>query len=101
MFAFRSFQPIGVLPLQESGEAEPSFILQQLEAMDPTEDDIDLKGAAATMFRAGEITVSYFPNNCWQTSASQLSFLDMGRSVHFLSRYDSAPGIPGHGTERN
>ncbi|KAJ7344033.1 cytochrome P450 [Mycena albidolilacea] len=41
---------------QESGEAEPSFILQQLEAMDPTEDDIDLKGAAATMFGAGEIT---------------------------------------------
>ncbi|KAJ6559762.1 cytochrome P450 [Mycena capillaripes] len=36
--------------------AMPSFILTQLEVMDETEDDIDLKGAAAVMFAAGEAT---------------------------------------------
>ncbi|KAJ6559780.1 cytochrome P450 [Mycena capillaripes] len=40
----------------EAGEAMPSFILTQLEGMDGTEDDMDLKGAAATMFGAGEAT---------------------------------------------
>ncbi|KAJ6559776.1 cytochrome P450 [Mycena capillaripes] len=41
---------------KEAGEAMPSFILTQLEGMDGTEDDVDLKGAAATMFGAGEAT---------------------------------------------
>ncbi|KAJ7858819.1 cytochrome P450 [Mycena olivaceomarginata] len=41
---------------REIGQAQPSFILQQLEAMDPLEDDLDLKSAAAIMFGAGEAT---------------------------------------------
>jgi hypothetical protein len=68
--------------------------------MDPLEDDLDLKSAAAIMFGAGEATVAIsqinsdkdLPLNC---------FVDMERSVHFPSRYDSAPRIPGHGTEGN
>ncbi|KAJ7926720.1 cytochrome P450 [Mycena leptocephala] len=48
---------------QEVGEALPSFILTQLEKMEHSEDeDEDLKGAAATMFAAGEATVGYFSN---------------------------------------
>ncbi|KAJ6524200.1 cytochrome P450 [Mycena capillaripes] len=41
---------------QEAGEAMPSFILTQLEETGLNEDDEDLKGAAATMFAAGEAT---------------------------------------------
>ncbi|KAJ7146600.1 cytochrome P450 CYP621A2 [Mycena epipterygia] len=44
-------------PLEtESGDAMPSFILAQLEKMEDNEDENDLKGAAATMFAAGEST---------------------------------------------
>jgi len=41
---------------REVGEAKPSFILEQLEEMEEATDDEDLKGAAATMFGAGEAT---------------------------------------------
>ncbi|KAF7352084.1 Cytochrome P450 [Mycena venus] len=40
----------------EAGEARTSFILEQLERMEEGEDDEELKGAAATMFGAGEST---------------------------------------------
>ncbi|KAJ7511587.1 cytochrome P450 [Mycena galericulata] len=39
-----------------TGEAMPSFILENLEEMEEGEDEEDLKGAAATMFGAGEVT---------------------------------------------
>ncbi|KAJ7343716.1 cytochrome P450 [Mycena albidolilacea] len=45
-----------VKKLQKAGEALPSFILDQLEQMGEGEDEEDLKGAAATMFAAGEAT---------------------------------------------
>ncbi|KAF7342915.1 Cytochrome P450 [Mycena sanguinolenta] len=38
------------------GEAMPSFIREQLEQMEGSEDEEQLKGAAATMFAAGELT---------------------------------------------
>jgi len=41
---------------RETGEAMPSFILEQLEEMVEGADEEDLKGSAATMFGAGEIT---------------------------------------------
>ncbi|KAF8175026.1 cytochrome P450 [Mycena galopus ATCC 62051] len=41
---------------REAGEAMPSFILEQLEDMEEGADEEDLKGAAATMFGAGEVT---------------------------------------------
>ncbi|KAJ7447848.1 cytochrome P450 [Mycena latifolia] len=41
---------------KETGTAAPSFILAQLEEMGDDEDENDLKGAAATMFGAGEAT---------------------------------------------
>ncbi|KAJ7302115.1 cytochrome P450 [Mycena albidolilacea] len=41
---------------QKVGEALPSFILAQLEQTAQSEDDEDLKGAAAAMFAAGEST---------------------------------------------
>ncbi|KAF7342868.1 O-methylsterigmatocystin oxidoreductase [Mycena sanguinolenta] len=41
---------------QRLGEAMPSFIREQLEQMDESEDEEELKGAAATMFEAGEST---------------------------------------------
>ncbi|KAJ7761244.1 cytochrome P450 [Mycena maculata] len=41
---------------KEAGEAAPSFILSYLEKMEEGDDEADLKGAAATMFAAGEMT---------------------------------------------
>ncbi|KAJ7463649.1 cytochrome P450 [Mycena latifolia] len=41
---------------KETETAAPSFILAQLEEMGDNEDENDLKGAAATMFAAGEAT---------------------------------------------
>ncbi|KAJ6600942.1 cytochrome P450, partial [Mycena vulgaris] len=41
---------------KETGNAIPSFIQAQLERMGDDEDEADLKGAAATMFGAGEAT---------------------------------------------
>ncbi|KAF7353495.1 O-methylsterigmatocystin oxidoreductase [Mycena sanguinolenta] len=41
---------------QKLGEAMPSFIREQLERMEESEDEEELKGAAATMFAAGEQT---------------------------------------------
>ncbi|KAJ7488871.1 cytochrome P450 [Mycena latifolia] len=41
---------------KENGTATPSFILENLEEMEDGEDEDDLKGAAATMFAAGEAT---------------------------------------------
>ncbi|KAJ7146587.1 cytochrome P450 [Mycena epipterygia] len=46
---------------KESGDAMPSFILAQLETMDDDEGESDLKGAAATMFAAGESTTWSVP----------------------------------------
>ncbi|KAJ7206760.1 cytochrome P450 [Mycena pura] len=43
-------------PLRTTGAAMPSFILEQLEEMVEGADEEDLKGSAATMFGAGEIT---------------------------------------------
>ncbi|KAJ7882000.1 cytochrome P450 [Mycena olivaceomarginata] len=40
----------------EHGEASPSFVLEHLERMEEGDDEDDLKGAAATMFAAGEAT---------------------------------------------
>ncbi|KAJ7761230.1 cytochrome P450 [Mycena maculata] len=41
---------------KENGEAAPSFILENLEEMEEGDDEEDLKGAAATIFGAGELT---------------------------------------------
>ncbi|KAJ6472470.1 cytochrome P450 [Mycena sanguinolenta] len=41
---------------QKLGEAMPCFILEQLEQIEEGEDEEELKGAAATMFGAGELT---------------------------------------------
>jgi len=41
---------------REIGEAMPSFVLEQLEKMEEGEEEDSLKGAAATMFGAGEVT---------------------------------------------
>ncbi|KAJ7340715.1 cytochrome P450 [Mycena albidolilacea] len=41
---------------RKAGESMPSFISDQLEQMEEGADDDDLKGAAATMFGAGEVT---------------------------------------------
>ncbi|KAJ6472441.1 cytochrome P450 [Mycena sanguinolenta] len=41
---------------QKLGEATPSFIREQLERIKEGEDEEQLKGAAATMFAAGELT---------------------------------------------
>ncbi|KAJ7881996.1 cytochrome P450 [Mycena olivaceomarginata] len=41
---------------REHGEASPSFVLEHLERMEEGDDEDDLKGAAATMFAAGEAT---------------------------------------------
>ncbi|KAJ7154341.1 cytochrome P450 [Mycena crocata] len=41
---------------QETGDAEPSFILEYLEEGESEADESDIKGAAATMFAAGEAT---------------------------------------------
>ncbi|KAF7352071.1 Cytochrome P450 [Mycena venus] len=43
----------------EAGVAMPSFILEQLEQMEEGQDMERLKGAAATMFAAGEATVTW------------------------------------------
>ncbi|KAF7348850.1 Cytochrome P450 [Mycena venus] len=43
----------------EAGVAMPSFILEQLERMEEIEDMEQIKGAAATMFSAGEATVTW------------------------------------------
>ncbi|KAJ7488879.1 cytochrome P450 [Mycena latifolia] len=43
-------------PKQENGTANPSFLLEQLEEMGDEADEVNLKGAAATMFGAGEAT---------------------------------------------
>ncbi|KAJ7881746.1 cytochrome P450 [Mycena olivaceomarginata] len=40
----------------EHGEASPSFVQEHLERMEEGDDEDDLKGAAATMFAAGEAT---------------------------------------------
>ncbi|KAF7342873.1 O-methylsterigmatocystin oxidoreductase [Mycena sanguinolenta] len=44
---------------QKLGEAMPSFIRKQLEQMDESKDEEELKGAAATMFSAGESTAEF------------------------------------------
>ncbi|KAJ7612732.1 cytochrome P450 [Roridomyces roridus] len=41
---------------QERGDAMPSFLLDQMEHTQEGEDELQLKGAAATMFGAGEST---------------------------------------------
>ncbi|KAF7342918.1 Cytochrome P450 [Mycena sanguinolenta] len=41
---------------QKLGEAVPSFICEQLEQMEESKDEEELKGAAATMFAAGDST---------------------------------------------
>ncbi|KAF7326503.1 O-methylsterigmatocystin oxidoreductase [Mycena venus] len=41
---------------QQVGEAMPSFVLEKLEQMKEGDDEENLKGAAATMFGAGEAT---------------------------------------------
>ncbi|KAF7336353.1 O-methylsterigmatocystin oxidoreductase [Mycena venus] len=41
---------------QEAGQAMPSFLLEQLQLMPKGADDDDVKGAAATIFGAGEAT---------------------------------------------
>jgi hypothetical protein len=52
----------------------PSFISEQLDQMEQGADDDDLKGAAATMFGAGEATVG-ISLTFW--SPSHLDFLDV------------------------
>ncbi|KAF7342921.1 O-methylsterigmatocystin oxidoreductase [Mycena sanguinolenta] len=48
--------PLDLFPFPNSGEAMPSFIREQLEQMDEREDEEELKGAAVTMFSAGDST---------------------------------------------
>ncbi|KAJ7358478.1 cytochrome P450 [Mycena albidolilacea] len=60
--AARSTSSLSVRELYEyplrakHGEASPSFVLEHLERMEEGDDEDDLKGAAATMFGAGEAT---------------------------------------------
>jgi hypothetical protein len=70
----------------------PSFILDQLEQMEEGEDEEDLKGAAATMFAAGEATVGFFLKH---RSPSHRAFPDVEFTLHIRSRDGSEPRLPG------
>jgi len=60
-----SFSPtLELTPSQEDGIARPSFLLSHLDAMEGgeavTDEDMEiLKGAATSMFAAGEDTVNF------------------------------------------
>jgi hypothetical protein len=80
---------------QEIGEALPSFILTQLEQGE--EGDEDLKGAAATMFGAGELTV-VFEIGLWQRHLNEIFVADLGYTCRICSRNDFTSRMPGQGT---
>lgn len=90
---------------QESGEAAPSFILSQLEEMETWdsvtgEDEEDLKGSAASMFAAGESTVSLCFPIYMQVQTQPTMYIrseDLERAIRFHAR-DGAPSrMPGQG----